>query len=954
MKIQNKIVPLSLILLFIVGIYGTSHQSSFSFDGEMSNRSQMNDISANSFSNNDLLNQKISSEVISGLTTLTTDADTYAPGDWVTITAESNTDDMNGSLEWRVESPISEVAFDFYSYYQDVFSDPEFNDLGILDWENDGFYVPTVPDGYMNLTKVADPDLNDVEVYHNNSALKVDSKYNVTFDYFSQGTNLLVNPSFETGDLTGWINSSNDVTIVDFAQNASDGDHYASINASEGCILNQTVSGWTGGRSLSFSARATGNTNENHWALRLEAYNSTGAILGTPNLISSLNRETDEKGYVTLILQLTLLPNTTAVKAIFEGIDGVNLEGNYTGRLDELILAENPSNLIFSNVEDSKWSYHTLTAGTQKWENATFQFETGSSLPNATKTLRFILEDSNSFADNKTSIWLIDNIAVNLVTKHEDIIGDPISNVEGTRSGHINSTWFHRGFRENLSSTFKIEIEKPENISLPVADTLATIKVQLPTHQVYFGTWIFIFKIHQVDSSHTNPVQTRTINISFIVEEKMNYVIQDYYLLRGSTNVTVGNDTIFTEYFEQETDLEMISPGDNITVIGYLEANSTPMEWYDINYLKIGSLYTDFLWQSNWKSGETITWSTFGFIPHNEDGESMLEGNFSAPYNTAKTIALNFQVPTRGIFGDISTNLTMSITGTNIKPDNIGGQPLIVEISIILPEVKFHVNVSDENLSGNTFWLTDYLGGNVTLEFININDTLETDFSSRNISSSIDIPMSDIDLLIYLGDSGAIVQDFHYHLIGNTVLWLDFIDPHIVLGTYSFNISWITAYSQNELSFSELAITPLAVTIQGTLTVVPPTSDISIHQGDVKTINFSVQLEETTKQIGGLDLIASLANNESEGNLIIYEQHGIYLIDLDIPLTMDAKEYTIEIKVVGQDDVIGTIAFDVLKEVIEPTGDNPFLDFIVSIGGFSIFILLGAAVVGLMFKFNKN
>ncbi|MCK4849254.1 MAG: hypothetical protein KAT16_09525, partial [Candidatus Heimdallarchaeota archaeon] len=207
---------------------------------------------------------------------------------------------------------------------------------------------------------------------------------------------------------------------------------------------------------------------------------------------------------------------------------------------------------------------------------------------------------------------------------------------------------------------------------------------------------------------------------------------------------------------------------------------------------------------------------------------------------------------------------------------------------------------------------------------------------------------------IYLGDSGAIVQDFHYHLIGNTVLWLDFIDPHIVLGTYSFNISWITAYSQNELSFSELAITPLAVTIQGTLTVVPPTSDISIHQGDVKTINFSVQLEETTKQIGGLDLIASLANNESEGNLIIYEQHGIYLIDLDIPLTMDAKEYTIEIKVVGQDDVIGTIAFDVLKEVIEPTGDNPFLDFIVSIGGFSIFILLGAAVVGLMFKFNKN
>ncbi|MHA1513620.1 MAG: hypothetical protein ACTSRJ_06105, partial [Candidatus Hodarchaeales archaeon] len=91
MKIQNKIVPLSLILLFIVGIYGTAHQSSFSLNEEILNQAQMNDIGTNSFSNNDLLNYKVSSEVTSGLTTLTTDADTYGPGDWVTITADSNT-----------------------------------------------------------------------------------------------------------------------------------------------------------------------------------------------------------------------------------------------------------------------------------------------------------------------------------------------------------------------------------------------------------------------------------------------------------------------------------------------------------------------------------------------------------------------------------------------------------------------------------------------------------------------------------------------------------------------------------------------------------------------------------------------------------------------------------------------------------------------------------------------
>ena len=115
MKIQDKIIPFSIILLFIVGIFGTAHQTSFSLNEELSNQTQMNHISTNSYPTDDFINQKINSEVTSGLTTLTTDADSYAPGDWLTVTADSNTDDMNGSLEWRVESPTGDVAFDFHS-----------------------------------------------------------------------------------------------------------------------------------------------------------------------------------------------------------------------------------------------------------------------------------------------------------------------------------------------------------------------------------------------------------------------------------------------------------------------------------------------------------------------------------------------------------------------------------------------------------------------------------------------------------------------------------------------------------------------------------------------------------------------------------------------------------------------------------------------------------------------
>jgi len=189
-------------------------------------------------------------------------------------------------------------------------------------------------------------------------------------------------------------------------------------------------------------------------------------------------------------------------------------------------------------------------------------------------------------------------------------------------------------------------------------------------------------------------------------------VIQDYYILRGSTNITLGNDSIFTEYFEQESDLETVSPGDNITVIGYLESNSTPMEWYDLDYLNIGSAFTDFLWQSSWKSKEHIAWSSFGFIPYNKEGKTIIDGNFSTPYNTAKTIAINFLVPNRGIFGDISTNLTLSLTGTNIKENKSN-----------LDRNKTNINRNQGNLDRNR--------GNINVDNSKRNINID---NSRNVN----------------------------------------------------------------------------------------------------------------------------------------------------------------------------------------------------------------------------
>ena len=957
MKIPKKIIPLSLLLLFLVGTYSHLYQSSFSYEKEMMSEIQTDKNNENQLSDTFTPQQKQSSQITSGLTTLTTDADSYAPGDWVTITAESNTDEMNGSLEWRLESPIGESGFDFNSFYQDVFDDPEFNNELIPDWENLGFDGFTVNDGVLNLSEGLDNDTDEVLIFNNNSALLTDTDYLITFDYYSQGENLLINPSFELGNTSGWEGQLDNITIVLDSLNASQGTYYADINATEGFVLNQTIANMTEGQKIIFTASATGNIPANYWLLRIEYINSTGDVMAFTESENSQNKETDEKGYVNISLEVTLPENTTEIKAIFVGRDeGADADTFYTGFLDNLILTKAPAALKFSHGADGTWNDTSLTVELHQWATAEIWIDTGVSLPSETETIRFVLSDSNSYANNQTCFWLIDNIAVNIVTKSEEKTGPISAPTELSYSGFVNSTRFHKGFREDLYSTYDIHIEAAENTST-ASVTSAEIKIQIPTYQIYLGEWIFVFMIHQIDSG-TNFLQTKTIHIAFFVEDQVNFVVQNYYLLRGSTNQTVDNETIFTEYFEEEMDISNISPGDNVTVLGYLEANTTPGIWYDIGYLIIGSAYSNFRWESNWSSEEVINWDSFGFIPYNEEASDIIHGNFTAPFNNSQSIALNFVVPTRGIFGNFSANLTIGLMSTNIKLDGTGGNGLTVEIALNLPSIQFSVNITEQNLPGTFFWLNEYLGGNVSVEFLNINDSLEINYPGRNISSVIDIPIDDIDLSIFIYENGSAdmikAQEFHYHTIGNTIIWLDFIDPHLLPGSYSLHIRWNTPFKQNTTNFASLDISPLTITIGGTLEVLSQTNIPEVKQGDQSTLNFSVQLSETETKIGGLDLYAAFAENLSIGNLVVYEQLGVYFIDLNIKSDMEVGSYNIEIYVEGQTEYIGVLTFQVEQRTIEDPGEVSPLDIAIEFGGLAIFLFLAVAVIGLMYRFSRE
>ena len=915
---------------------------------------------------------KTGSQITLGRTTLKTDKDSYAPGEWVEVTAESTTSEMNGSLEWSLESPISEVAFDFSSEFQDIFEDRFFDDPTIPDWINDGFLSMSAPSGSLELTEDADADTSDVEVYYYAPELNP-GKYEISFDYFSEGQNLLLNPGFEGGDTTGWDFNSLFVKAVEDPDNASEGDYYAQINGTEGFLLNQTVDVVEGVHKVTLIVKATGHTDEGYWSLKLEAYNSTNDLIGEKeNYPTTDSREgvPDDKGYITQIMNWETPENTTKILVAFRGRNQTGVDALFTGRIDDCYLGEVPPSLKFSywgaeSSEDSmKWRDKTLSTDqtTLEWVNYTFQ--TYLDEANISKTFRFILPDENSFANNATSYWFIDNMRVDLVTVPEEEMGPIVKLVyKDTFSGSINSSWIHRGFHENLTSTYEIEIEPSENATTP-SDCSATIQLQLPEHQVYFGSWIFVFKIHQIDDVE-QPLDIKTINMSFVVEEPMNYVVQDFYMLRGSTNETQGsgNDTqyIFTEYFEKESNIQALSPGDNVTLLGFIEANSTRGEWYSLDYLVLGPVSVEYHWESNWYSRENITWTKFGFIPYNKEGKTILDGNFTSPFNNATTMALNFKIPNRGIYGDLSANLSIIIHSTNRKGTvggTVGGASLTLEIPIDLPPVKFKVNIIEENLPAPNYYITDYLEGNITVEFHNYNDTLETDFPNRSISVNLTIPMSDLELTIFLDNMDQspsetdISQQFHYHFIGKSVLWLDPVNPNLESGEYRFLIRWNAPYRLG-IHDQDILISHF-IQIKGSPIVIPADEFPDLEQGAQKTLNFSVHIDNATgKFIKGLDLVGLVDNNESLGKLVIYEEEGVYKIDLDIDRDAAAKEYTIDIYIVGRSDAIGNIKYTVIEVPLKTEEPLSPIDIAIGFGGFIFFILVSLGIIGALYWANK-
>ncbi|MHA2075234.1 MAG: hypothetical protein ACW97X_11490, partial [Candidatus Hodarchaeales archaeon] len=225
-----------------------------------------------------------------------------------------------------------------------------------------------------------------------------------------------------------------------------------------------------------------------------------------------------------------------------------------------------------------------------------------------------------------------------------------------------------------------------------------------------------------------------------------------------------------------------------------------------------------------------------------------------------------------------------------------------------------------------------------------------------NITSNITVPITDLDLEVILEneDDSEQVRTLNSNYIGNNLLWLNIIDPHLTAGTYNLWIRWNTAYKIGIVEYERIGTTNLSINIQGTLSIPPISETTEIYQGDFATINFTVILVETGVFIGGLNLKGITSGLESNGTHVVYEEQGVYKIDLDIPYDIEAKEYVLQIYITGSSNLISELTYKVEERIIENTAKEEPIDQIVKFGGLGIFLVVGVGVVGVLYWVNKS
>ncbi len=869
-----------------------------------------------------------------GNITITTNASRYFPGETMSVNILGPIDELNGTMEWKLFTPLNESIFGFDLLRFLLLENFDFETTDTSEWTNDAvnsFDSITVSNGYLNLTEAADADTNPARAYVNKTNVNL-TALTVSFDYLGLTPNLIKNASFEgTG---GWLFNTSLVKQSSDLVHSGNFALFANKTPSNTVIASQNVTA-PEKTTLIISAWGTGINSTSQWLFRITAFNATGDVVGSPknsSLSSTLTADELENGFGMIETTFETPINTSFVQIELIGINST-ANGTYTGYFDDVTISiAPPSALEFQYYNGTNWVNLTgFQTTTHKWNRfqATIRLNSTTSPANGT-IFALVLPDESTNPNDPTVSWLLDNFTFVKITPP---IGRLSAATEVVR-GSVNATRiFHvdnQVKNETLVSFYEYlftEIEGKPTVSV-------NITLTLPREQVYYGP-------HALDVIFYPNITGQEVVTSPVVLSHLVYIVDEfrfeplkYYALRGSVDFTYNdtqtnqNITIQQVFYEEEPE-KLFSPGDNVTIIGFIIPKS-PEKLFnkttalDTSFYQLKDGYAKFDWQG---VTENITWGTNGdsilriFSPTAKD---IAHGNFSVAFpqlsNYTKFVAMNFVIPSRGIFGSVNSTLFFDFK-TTLSPNGHGFNksvtitPYTVNISMPELEVKFRLNVTQSLVpSTSRFVPLQSIDGTFTINPLHVRDDLLDRYQTANITLNNGtvitvnrtiyenitsfVPLSDLHFRMFLDATGKGNESTYDETIdilipidriGDKFSWFYKFSPNDLNGTYVARISWLEAEKVNDSVLEFVAFnkkgpnpTELPINLDYELQFTPfSTIPIAVTQGDVLVINFTFIIQELGEQfyIPGIKLNARLDNNDSF-ELPVAENNGIYLITL--------------------------------------------------------------------------
>ena len=573
--------------------------------------------------------------------------------------------------------------------------------------------------------------------------------------------------------------------------------------------------------------------------------------------------------------------------------------------------------------------------------------------------ISYLSSDSQIFLNtsNANTTWYLDNFDLNYDFPE---VALKLTGATETKQGTIIETYEDQnvGIQNNVSVSYVSSYSREESTSY------ANFTIKLPDKLVYLGNWRFSLSFQPyrlTTEENPEPISTPRIEykIPLNITDKIVFQSDQRFMQRGF------NDTDSSYFYENETNQPKIfSPGDRITEIGQLMYTSNNESFEGVPYSNVnGYVFSNAsgtnLKDYTWGEGLSIIQN------YNLDGKSIADGNFSLIdiENVTKTWGINYMIPLRGLYGNISNTLVVNFPNSLTFDDQVtpnAGDDAQYKYDLGIVESKFKTEIISETLPfDRVYYITEFLEGEFTVNTTHYNSTLNTVYDNHNITIELNIPRSDLSFNVFFAqeNENKSVMDFVVNLETNNFFFSQKIDPNLnIPSLYDLRISWLDAFNagdkeESELVFANSNSKTHKMNIQGTLRMNLPLDIFEVHQNENIEINFNVSIEELDTEARGLRISGLLCDSDgsctsNSPKIPIEEIDGKFTIFYTVQDTIDVGERTL--KLFTQNGVeLGEITLVILPERITPNAETPELIIIIG-SGLVVIVLLGYLAVILM------